>query len=83
MLNDLQVKVSYLLYMDYLKIDASSHRELKNLLSVTEAFIDDISVEFGYEKSLLLKSDIQNTVGFELQDGATTDPLNEEPTYKY
>lgn len=78
-------KVSHLLYMDDLKLYASSSDELQRLLRTTETFSQDICMSFGLDKckTLSVRKGVQHAVGFDLQNGTSIDPLGEEETYKY
>jgi len=48
--NTTKTKISYLLYMDDLKLIAKSEEELKKQIQTVKIFSDDINMEFGLEK---------------------------------
>jgi hypothetical protein len=45
-----KTKISYLLYMDDLKLTAKSEEELQKQIQTVKDFSDDIHMEFGLEK---------------------------------
>jgi hypothetical protein len=45
-----KTKVSYLLYMDDLKLIVKSEKELQKQMQTVKTFSDDIHMEFGFEQ---------------------------------
>ena len=78
-------KVGHLLYMDDLKLYASSDIMLKNQLNTVKEFSTDITMKFGLDKCAtvsLEKGKFKKREGFDLQDMSIR-TLEENETYKY
>ena len=77
--------VNHLLFMDDLKLYASSQRELDSLVNVVESYSRDIGMEFGMDKcAVLVLKDGQRVVGdgLELPSGEVMKEVDEDG-YKY
>jgi len=78
-------KVGHLLYMDDLKLYASSDAMLKNQLKTVKEFSTDITMNFGLDKCATVsieKGKLKKTEGVDLQE-YTIQALEEGQTYKY
>jgi hypothetical protein len=64
-------KITHLLYVDDIKLYASTQRQLKQLLEITEQFSTDIQMSFGTDKCRIqtITARVGETVGFELRQG--------------
>ena len=82
----LAAKISYLLYMDDLKLNGKSLNELESLLNTVWIFSTDISMEFSLEKCATLtihKGKATHTEGLTLSNNNTIKGLSLEESYKY
>ena len=64
-------KINYLLFIDDLKLHSRSEKRLDSLVQTVRVFREDIGVEFGIEKCVMLvmeKGKIVKSVGIELPD---------------
>jgi Reverse transcriptase (RNA-dependent DNA polymerase) len=83
---DSTVKVNHLLYMDDLKLFASSLREITELTNTVSNFSKDIGMEFGLQKCAVMevkKGQIIDSSGMDLTDGKKIPGLEAEGSYKY
>ncbi|CAD7002869.1 unnamed protein product [Ceratitis capitata] len=80
-----QHKLSHLLYIDDIKLYASSERQLKTLLELTEDFSNDINMSFGIQKCRRLSVVSGKIVmrDFELSNNERISAMSENDTYKY
>lgn len=81
-----QHKINHLLYMDDIKIYASTRTELKELLKITENFTKDIRMEFGISKCKALhieKGKWNDNENREIINNETLENMAENQTYKY
>lgn len=76
--------ISHLLFMDDIKLYASSAECLKRLLRVVESFSEDIRMKFGIDKCKM-QSMIAGklTSDFKCQDGQIIESMKNQETYKY
>ena len=77
--------INHLLFMDDLKLYSQSEKGLDSLVQTVCVFSEDIGMEFGIEKCVLLvmeKGKI-GKVGIELPDGKIIKSLKEGASYKY
>ena len=73
-------KISNFLVMDDLKLLSRREKGLDSLVQIVCAFSEDIGMEFGIEKCVMLvmeKEKIVKSVGIELQDGKVIKSLQE------
>jgi hypothetical protein len=78
-------RVSHLLYMDDLKLYASSERALDNLVQTVRIFSDDIGMTFGLDKCakvVLHRGKLAESKDLQLPSGTIRD-LAEGAAYKY
>ena len=78
-------KVGHLLYMDDLKLYASSKNMLKNQLNTVREFSTDITMKFGLDKCASVaieKGKLKGSEGIDLQ-GDSIQALKQGETYKY
>ena len=78
-------QLSHLLFVDDIKIYASSKKNLKNLLHLTEQYGQTVGLDFGYQKCALATTKHGNKASEDaitLSTG-TIDPLQQEQLYKY
>ena len=71
--------------MDDLKLYAKSGKEIEGLLSMVKQFVDDIVVEFGWDKWVkvtLRKSKLTHTTTAELDIDATIRESDQSETWK-
>jgi len=78
-------RLNHLLYMDDIKLCATTNNELQELLRLTETFSRDIKMVFGIEKRKTLyiakgKLEMRN---FTTEDDDTMEAMDEEDMYKY
>ena len=75
---------SHRLYMDDLKLYASSEEDMENLVNTTAEFSRDIKMEFGLDKCATVKitKGKKAVFGISLPDGDHIDGLDDEG-YKY
>lgn len=84
--NNSNETINHLLYMDDLKLIASSKAQLKRLLAVTKSFSEDIRMEFGLEKCAVVSfkkgviEDMENVI---LDDQCQIEALEQGALYKY
>lgn len=79
------MKLNHLLYMDDVKLMASSKDQLEKLLKVVEEFSRDVGMEFGLDKCRTLhiqRGKIQPG-SFTMEDGQTIKSMEAGETYKY
>ena len=79
-------KISNFLVMDDLKLLSRREKGLDSLVQIVCAFSEDIGMEFGIEKCVMLvmeKEKIVKSVGIELQDGQVIKSLQKGESYKY
>lgn len=83
--NTTQTKLTHLLYMDDIKLYASTNTQLEQLLQITESFSKDIHMEFGLDKCRTrhITQGKHEQIGFTLENGDTVKALDETDTYKY
>ena len=77
-------QLSHLLYMDDLKLYASSSIKLQQLIQLVEQFSVDINMKFGLEKCKILNSHkvLENSQGLDVQQGRIG-LMTEFEFYKY
>ena len=78
--------VSHLLFMDDLKLYASSDQLLNRLIQTVHKFSNDIHMEFGLDKCAKCSIEAGNKVesgGVQLSDGTEIADLQEDSAYKY
>ena len=79
-------KINHLLFMDDLKVYGRSEKALDSLVQTVRVFSEDIGMEFGIEKCVMLlmeKGKIVKSVGIELPGGKLIKSLQEGESYKY
>ena len=79
-------KINHLLFTDDLKLYSRSEKGLDSLIQTVCVFSQDIGMEFGIEKCVMLvmeKGKIVKSVGIELPDGKVIKSLQEGESYKY
>ena len=82
----LQEKINHVMYMDDVKLFVKNEKELETLIHTVRIYSQDIGMEFGIEKCVLLvmKSGKQHlTDGIELPNQDKIRILGEKETYKY
>lgn len=81
------LRISHHLYMDDLKLYASSPDQLRRLLEIVAAFSDSIKMQMGVDKCAMLdvrRGKIQNTEdGVTLMNATNIPALNANDSYKY
>ena len=85
-LSRLQEKINHLMYMDDIKQFAINEKELETLILTVGVYSQDIGMEFGIEKCVLLvmksgKQHLTDGIGLPNQDKMRT--LAESETFKY
>ncbi|KAL1448488.1 hypothetical protein WDU94_005497 [Cyamophila willieti] len=77
--------ISHQLYMDDLKLYASSHDKLKELVSLVEKFSSDISMSFGLDKCKIIhiKEGKCVTGDVPLETGGLIESMEDGELYKY
>lgn len=77
-------KISHLLYMDDIKLYASTKPHLQHLISITKTFSSDIGMQFGLDKcrTQTVTRGSYSAQGINLKD-EPIQPLEEEEMYKY
>ena len=78
--------MSHLLFMDDLKLYASSDQLLNRLIQTVHKFSNDIHMEFGLDKCAKCSIEAGNKVesgGVQLSDGTEIADLQEDSAYKY
>jgi len=65
--------------MDDLKLYASTEHQPSLLLSLTEVFSNDVKMSFGAHKckTRIIRKDKHHIHGFQLEDGGTSEPMQE------
>ena len=79
-------KMNDLLFMDDLELYSESEKGLNSLVQTVRVFSEDIGMEFGIEKCVMLvmeKGKIVKSVGIELPDGKVIKSLQEGESYEY
>ena len=77
-------KINHLLFMDDLKLYSQSEKGLDSLVQTVHVFSEDIGMEFGIEKCVMMeKGKIVKSVGIEFPDGKVIKSLQEGESYKY
>ncbi len=79
------LRINHLLYMDDLKLLASTRSQLEQLLKIVEEFSNDINMQFGLDKCRILNT-VKGKVhqrDFELQNGMTIEAMQDRDLYKY
>ncbi|CAK1590883.1 unnamed protein product [Parnassius mnemosyne] len=79
-------KVTHLFNMDDLKLFASSHSHLKELLNITCDFSNSIRMELGTDKCAILhveRGRVANSEGIDLSMPISIRTLSEAETYRY
>ena len=79
-------KINHLLFMDDLKLYSRSEKGLDSLVQTIRVFSEDVGMEFGIEKFVMLvmeKGKTVKSVGIELQNGKVIKSLQEGESYKY
>ena len=78
--------ISHLLYMDDIKLYATTETHMRSLITTTEKFSEDICMEFGVEKCKMLniqKGKVQISEEFQLTNGSAIGVMDEGDVYKY
>ncbi|XP_052748657.1 uncharacterized protein LOC128200179 [Galleria mellonella] len=77
--------INHLLYMDDIKLYASSENDLIQLATLTEQFTKDIKMEFGIDKCRInsIKCGQYFQHHYTMTTGEQIEPLEEQETYKY
>ena len=81
-----QEKINRLMYMDDIILVAKKEKELENLIQAVRIYNQDIGMEFGIEKCVMLviKSGKRHMAdGMELPNHDKIRTLGEEETYRY
>ena len=75
--------ISHLLFVDDIKLYATSEKNLKNLLHTTERFSNDVGLHFGFPKCSItvMKKGVPQKITSILMNEGVIHPLQEE--YKY
>ena len=78
-------KITHLMYMDDIKLYASTKKHLHELTRTTEIFSNDIHMEFGTDKCRTqhITHGKRELVAFDLQNGEVIEPMEENEVYKY
>ena len=79
-------KINHVLFMDDLKFHSRSEKGLDSLVQTVCVFSEDMGMEFGIEKCVMLvmeKGKIVKSVGIEFPDGKVIKSLQEGESYKY
>ena len=74
-------KINHLSFLDDLKLHSQSDKRLDSLVQTVCVFSEDIGMEFGIEKCVMLvmeKGKIVKSVGIELPDGKVIKSLEEK-----
>ena len=77
--------INHLLFMDDLKLYSRSEEGLGSLVETVRIFSEDVGVEFGIKKCVMLameKGKIVKSVGIELPDGKVIKSLQDGESYK-
>jgi hypothetical protein len=78
--------ITHLLYMDDIKLYAATQAQMRNLISTTEKFSEDICMEFGIDKCKTLninKGKMRQFEGFRLHNDDLISAMEEGDVYKY
>ena len=81
-----QHKITHLLYMDDLKLYASTNQQLDNLIRLTETFSTDIGMAFGTEKCMknsMIQGKYKKTENYTLDNNTQIEGMEESQYYKY
>lgn len=78
-------KVSHLMYMDDIKLYATTATHVNSLLKTVEIFSRDINMKFGLEKckTQTITRGKHSVNNFQLEDGKIIESMSERETYKY
>ena len=85
-LSRLQEKINHLMFMDNIKLFAKNKKELETLIHAVRIYNQDIGMEFGWEKCVMLvmkRGKWHLTDGMELSNQDKIRTLAENKTYKY
>lgn len=77
--------ISHLMYMDDIKLYASTKTQIHTLTQITHTFSNDIKMQFGLDKCRTQSIHLgkREFGGIELDDGSRIESLQEGDTYKY
>ena len=78
--------INHLLFMDDLKLYSQSEKGLDSLVQTVRVFAEDLGLELGIEKNVMLvmeKGNFLKSVGIELPNGKVIKSLPEGERYKY
>lgn len=78
-------RLSHLLYMDDLKLLASTKNQLEQMLNIVEEFSNDIGMQFGLDKCRVLniiRGQIQPG-GYDMENGQNIEAMEAGEVYKY
>lgn len=77
--------ISHQLYMDDLKLYASSHEKLNDIIQRVEQFSSDVGMKFGLDKCRVINLNRGKfeTKGVQLDSGGLIESMNESDVYKY
>jgi hypothetical protein len=77
--------MAHLLYVDDIKLYASTQRQLKQSLEITEQFSAGIQMSLRTDKckTQTITAGVVEIVGFELRQGGAIEPMDENESYKY
>ena len=81
-----ELKINHLLFMDDLKLYASSQKALDSLVQTVRIFSSDIGMQFGIEKCAVLRMHrgvMKDLSGIRLPDDCEIRGLKEGESYKY
>ncbi|KAJ3660258.1 hypothetical protein Zmor_004714 [Zophobas morio] len=83
--NQRENRISHLLYMDDIKIYASTQNQLTNLLNLTEQFSGDIGMSFGIEKckTQAIRKGVFHQLPHITQNKEIIEAQERNDTYKY
>lgn len=84
--NEIKHKINHLLYMDDIKIYASTKTQMAGLLKTVEDITTDIRMEFGMSKCKMLviqKGKWKEEISDETLQKQTLNKMHENETYKY
>ena len=84
-LNNVQHTISHLMYMDDIKLYASSLSNLNKLADMTQMFSTDIQMKFGIDKCKLqsIRRGHMEKNNYQLNSGEYIDPIDDINGYKY
>jgi hypothetical protein len=81
-----KTKISHLLYMDDLKLNAKSEKELQKQIQTVKTISDDINMEFGLEKCAKItfkRGKLTNSQNLVIDTNREIQELEQGKTYKY